>query len=128
LDVVSSCSFTLPPRPVGKLSLPYVISKSKAKKPLTIVGSRRSPRLHTPVGFNHVQLDSTPRKHRRAQPEGSSHVVPSLDAPPKPTNDQIPAPVPLEILQGRGLQCNVPPEEVTLEALLKNKVQDDNDA
>ena len=54
--------------------------------------------------------------------------MPSLDAPPKPTDEQIPAPIPLEILQGRGLQCNVPPEEVTLEALLKNKVQDDNDA
>ena len=57
--------------------------------------------------------------------------MPSLDAPPKPTDEQIIAPVPLEILQGWegwGLQFNVPPEEVTLEALLKNKVQDDNDA
>jgi hypothetical protein len=29
----------LPPSPVGKLSLPSVISKSKAKKSLTIVGN-----------------------------------------------------------------------------------------
>ena len=50
----------------------------------------------------------------------------SLDDPPKPTDEVIPAPVPLDILQSWGIQCNVPPSEVTPEALLENRVQDDN--
>jgi len=50
-----------------------------------------------------------------------------LDAPPKPTDVVLPAPVPLKILQGWGLQCNVPPSEVTQDALLKEKMQNEND-
>ena len=113
----------LPPRATGKVSLPTLVSKTKPNKPLSTTASRRHPRLHTPEGFHHVQLESTPRKRRRL-PTSTDF---SLDAPPKPTDVVLPAPVPLEILQGWGLQCNVPPSEVTQDALLKEKMQNEDD-
>ena len=63
--VTSSAAPPLPPRPAGKMSLPLVISKSKPNKPLSSLGSRRSPRLNNTEGYQFVQLEGTPRKKRR---------------------------------------------------------------
>ena len=66
LDVVTSSTGTsLPPQPAGYLSLPVVVSKTKPNKPLTTVDSRRSPRLNSIEGFQHIQMDGTRRKKRR---------------------------------------------------------------
>ena len=55
LDVVSSSTAPpLPPRPDGKMSLAPVISKSKPNKPLSSLGSRRSPRLNSTEGYQFV--------------------------------------------------------------------------
>ena len=52
--------------------------------------------------------------------------MPSLNDPPKPTDDIIPTSVPLDVLQGWDLNCGVSPSEITPEALLQDKVPDDN--
>jgi len=41
-----------------------------------------------------------------------------LNAPPKPTDEIIPRPIPQEILKSWGIFCDVSPEELTDEALL----------
>ena len=70
-----------------------------------------------------MQLDNTPRKRKKLHASIPQVAGPSLDLPPKPTDDSLPAPIPIEVLRGWGLQCNVPPSEVTQDALLKEKVQ-----
>ena len=47
----------------------------------------------------------------------------NLDAPPT-SADGVPPPTPLKALQSWGIQCSVPPSEVTEERLLAEKIQD----
>ena len=124
--VVTTAGPSLPPRPAGKVSLPTMVSKAKSNKPLSSLNIRRSPRLNSLEGFQHTQLDGTPRKRRRQQVTAASVKGLSIDEPPKPTDDLMPAPVPLDILQGWGLQCGVSPSEVTPKALFADKVPDGN--
>jgi hypothetical protein len=76
---------------------------------------------HTNASFKHVQLDKTPRKKRKTLGLSTLH---SLDAPPKPSG-VIPALVPVETLQDWGLQCSVPPSEVTLDDLMSRMINED---
>ena len=129
--VVTTAGPSLPPSLARKVCLPTVVSRAKSNKPLSSVNIRRSPRLNNSQdGFQHTQLEGTPRKRRRQQvtPAGAGDILPklSLDDPPKPTDELMPAPVPLDILQSWGLQCGVPPSEVAPEALLADKSDDGN--
>jgi hypothetical protein len=47
------------------VSLPMTTSRIRPDRPLIASTVRRSPRLHNPQGFKHVQLDGIPKKRKR---------------------------------------------------------------
>jgi hypothetical protein len=102
----STAATPLPPRPRGSISLPKAVSRKEPSKPLNVQATHRSPRLSKPEGFRHQQLvNRTPPKKRKllaAEQSSPTHSAFSLDAPPKPT-DEMPAPVPLQVLQDWGV-------------------------
>ena len=88
--------------------------------------ARRNPIIHNKEGFQHIQLEDTPRKRKRQHILVTNAPVLSLDNPPKPDDAVKLALVPLDVLQGWGQQCGVPPSEVAPEALLAEEVPDVN--
>jgi len=71
-----------------------------------------------------LELETNPRKKQRvwkevAQKDKSSLKM--LDAPPKPTDEILPGPIPKEIQKNWGVLCDVAPEELTDKALLAEK-------
>jgi len=72
-------------------------------------------------------LENLPKKRRRCTsavptPVNSSPDL-NLDAPPT-SADGVPPPIPPKALQSWGIQCSVPPSEVTEERLLTENTQD----
>jgi len=109
------------------MSLPKAISKSRSRKPINLEACRRSPRLQNQSGYMHTSLENLPKKRRlgsaSTSTSDSSTSCFNLDAPPSLT-DGIPPPIPLKTLQDWGIQCSVPPSEVTDDQLLSSKSQD----
>jgi hypothetical protein len=107
------------------MSLPKAVSRKKANNPLVTTAIRRSSRLNNMDGYKHVQLEDTPRKKRKVVTAPVSH---SLEPPPPKPSEGIPPPVPMETLQSWAIQCSVPPSEVTLDVLLSNVSNDEDNS
>ncbi|CAO2150252.1 unnamed protein product [Urochloa humidicola] len=114
------------------LGLPSVVSMDTVVTPLVTSSVRRSSRLsELRDGFKqakHIQLEENPRKKRRVWrevPISPKEAALLLEKPPLPTDDEILGEIPTEILKGWGLDCNVAPEELTVEALNKADRNDD---
>jgi hypothetical protein len=108
-----------------RMSLPKAVSRKKANNPLVTTAIRRSSRLNNMDGYKHVQLEDTPRKKRKVVTAPVSH---SLEPPPPKPSEGIPPPVPMETLQSWAIQCSVPPSEVTLDVLLSNVSNDEDNS
>lgn len=87
------------------MSLPDAPSYSAI--PLVDSSVRRSTRLSAKDGFHEVRLAGNPSKKRKTRP-----VL--LVEPPGQTR-----PIPIEILQGWGIDCGVAPGELSQEALMQ---------
>jgi hypothetical protein len=107
------------------VTLPKVVSKTNSTIPLEESSVRRSSRLsQNKAGFKHFQLEDHPRKKQRVWAEVPVKMgdgAKLLDNPPKPTDEAFPAQIPVDILKGWGLDCNVAPEELTEEALSQGR-------
>ena len=111
---------SLPPRPPKSVvSLPTTTSKNFSSS-LSVTSVRKSPRLNKFDGFQHSQY--TPKKKRRgallvpaAAP--SENVAPIASIPE--LKGQDPGPIPMEVLQAWGVECGVPPEVISKDALSK---------
>ncbi|RLN03512.1 hypothetical protein C2845_PM13G08100 [Panicum miliaceum] len=114
-----------PPRPV--VSLPTTVSLRDNSIPLATTTVRRSPRLNKSDGFQHAQY--TPKKRRRStkQPISSAPTISFVPVAAIPKlQGEDPGPIAVEVLQGWGIECGVPPEVITKEAILKLSSNDDN--
>jgi len=125
-DVASSTSTCeLPPRPPKTVvSLPTVLSKN-ASAPLIATSVRISPRLSQPDGFQHIQY--TPKKIRsvpRSAATSSSEPMTTIAAMPD-LQGQDSGPIPMEMLQTWGVECGVPPEVISKDALTNTGNEDD---
>ncbi|CAL5065434.1 unnamed protein product [Urochloa decumbens] len=118
---MSNSKSCLPPRPPRSVvSLPTNVAEGGNIVPLTNEGMRRSPRLNTTDGYKHCQLEDMPRKRRRgAANKGVSGTVQQkpIELPVK--HDKAKSPIPLDVLKGWGVDCGVPPSEVTDDLLLQ---------
>ncbi|CAN6361595.1 unnamed protein product [Urochloa humidicola] len=116
-----------PPRPPKTVvSMPTTVSQNGETIPLTTEGLRRSPRLNKIAdGYKHCQLEDSPRKKRKraaskpAGVEGSEQqgtsVTQTLQVPDEPMR----GPIPTDVLKKWGIECGVPPTEITEELLLQ---------
>lgn len=93
-----NCTITMAlPVSIGNISTPLVES-----------AVRRSTRLNSATdGFHEVRIDKEPSKKRR----GSIIMIDEKTG--------TSGPLPIDILQGWGINCGVPPEELSLEALMQ---------
>lgn len=109
--------------------LPVRISKSRASTPVATSSLRRSSRLNHDEEdeIQHVRLPYAPQKRRvKLVPEvveGNVKRKLSVDAPPQP-DEEVSPPIPIPIMCEWGLECNVPPAELTDEALHAGACQD----
>ena len=109
------------------LSLPRRISRTRTLTPLVSTSLRRSARLNLDgVDIQHVRLPYAPKKRRQqVQPElvdGLAKRKLSLNDPPQP-DGEVPHPIPTQTLREWGLDCNVPPEELTDYVLLSGRAK-----
>jgi hypothetical protein len=64
------------------------------------------------------------KRSRKAQDVSSNQQPKPIDELPD-LQGQVPGPIPLQVLQGWGIDCGVPPEVITKEALLQGSNNDD---
>ena len=78
------------------------------------------------VDIQHVRLPYAPKKRRQqVQPESVDGLAKrklSLNDPPQP-DGEVPHPIPTQTLREWGLDCNVPPEELTDFVLLSGRAK-----
>ena len=127
-DVVGSSQSrkpNLPPRPPKRsISLPTYFSTLDNVAPLVTSSVRRSPRLNKLDGYQHCQY--APRKiNKKSLGVSSSEQSNSIEYMPD-LQGQDPVPIPLQVLQGWGIECGVTPEVITKEALLQDPNNDEN--
>ncbi|CAN6359072.1 unnamed protein product [Urochloa humidicola] len=113
------------------IRLPTAISAQDDDTPLEVSAVRRSSRISAiKDGYKqvqHVQLEDNPRKKRRVWKEvplTPKEAAKLLENPPQPTDEEIPGEIPAETLKDWGIECNVAPEELTIEALNKEVAND----
>ncbi|CAN6173140.1 unnamed protein product [Urochloa humidicola] len=126
-----------PPRPPKTvISMPTAVSVTSETVPLVAKELRRSPRLNKNAdGYKHCQIEDSPRKKRKgANSKSTSTEVSRKQDPSSLQALQVPiaaeeGPIPIEVLKKWGVECGVPPEEVTEDLLLQKRptgVPDDN--
>ncbi|CAN6300043.1 unnamed protein product [Urochloa humidicola] len=127
----STHAFGLPPRPPKKVtSLPTEISDDNRNTPLVDDKLRRSPRLNKDLdGYQHCQLVDAPRKKRRGpvnktstklnQTQNSANSLPVPLEIPAVKQNEVQSPIPIDVLKGWGVECGVPPSEITDDLLLQ---------
>ena len=115
----------LPPRPPKRVvSLPTSTLALDSVTPLVTSSVRRSPRLNKLDGYQHCQY--APRKiNKKSLGVSSSEQSNSIEYMPD-LQGQDPVPIPLQVLQGWGIECGVTPEVITKEALLQDPNNDEN--
>jgi len=111
-------------QPLQTVSLPVTISVNNPVTPLEVSSCRRSTRFSARKDKVFFELEANPRnKHKvwREVAQENKTSLKMLDAPPKPTDEFVPGPLPKETLKSWGILCDVAPEELTDQALLAEK-------
>ena len=116
-DVASSKHAGLPPRPPSNVvSLPTETSAKSVAVPIVSSQVRCSSRANKySGGFKNCQLPTSQRRKRKSVADAISSVA----VPEGGVGDIVPGPIPVEVLQGWGIECGVHPSEVSDTSLLK---------
>ena len=117
-DGVSSSQHAgLPPRPPSNVvSLPTVTSAKSVAMPVVSSQVRRNSRANKySRDFKNCQLPTSQRRKRKSV----SDAISSVAVPEGGVGDIVPGPIPVEVLQGWGIECGVHPSEVSETYLLK---------
>ena len=107
--------------PVRPISIPVIVSKKPGSKtPLVDTMVRRSSHLNPQVkdGFQIVKIKEPASKRRK-----TAALVIDLDQPPQ-NAEEAANPIPLDNLREWGVKCGEPPEELSEDALMQGRSED----
>jgi len=115
----------LPPRPPKNVvSLPIALSAADNPTPLVMNIVRRSPRLNRYDGYQHCQY-TTRKRSKKSVANASSDQPRPIEAMPDLSGQEL-GPIPMQVLQSWGVDCGLPSEMTSKEALLQDPSKDVN--